>query len=75
MSDTATDQNQSVPAKDTEQSTAEAVSANDASKTENGTDSSTSQEQPQPGPKVLRSHFRGMPNQWEKNQKPKKDGE
>ncbi|KAH8163389.1 hypothetical protein CIB48_g4866 [Xylaria polymorpha] len=78
MSNTATDQNQSVPAKDTEQSAAETVSTNDASRSENGTDSAASQEQLQqtgPGPKVLRSHYRGMPMQWEKNRHPKKDGE
>ncbi|KAI0188546.1 hypothetical protein F4808DRAFT_459104 [Astrocystis sublimbata] len=79
MSDTKTDQNQSVPAKDTEQqATATSTSAADASKTENGSTSSGTQEplqQTGPGPKQLLSHFRGMPNQWEKNRAPKKDGE
>ncbi|KAI1757587.1 hypothetical protein F4782DRAFT_525397 [Xylaria castorea] len=76
MSDTAKDQNQSAPTKDTEQqATNETASTNDASKNENGTDSGASKEQNDSGPRVLRSHFRGMPNQWEKNQRPKKDGE
>ncbi|KAI0867171.1 hypothetical protein F4860DRAFT_508669 [Xylaria cubensis] len=77
MSSTVTDQNQSAPAKDTKQqaTTETASTTNDASKAENGTDSGASQEQNDSGPRVLRSHFRGMPNQWEKNQRPKKDGE
>ncbi|TRX90683.1 hypothetical protein FHL15_008458 [Xylaria flabelliformis] len=76
MSTTVTDQNQSAPAKDTEQqTTTETASTNDASRAENGTDSGASQEQNDSGPRVLRSHYRGMPNQWEKNQRPKKDGE
>lgn len=72
-SNLATEQGQSAAAtREVEQSTTETVSANDASKAENSTDSGASQEQRQqtgPGPKVLRSHFRGMPSQWEKNQR------
>ncbi|KAI1742339.1 hypothetical protein F4680DRAFT_445901 [Xylaria scruposa] len=76
MSNTVTDQNQSAPTKDTEQQAAtETASTNDASKADNSTGSGASQEQNDSGPRVLRSHFRGMPNQWEKNQPPKKDGE
>ncbi|KAI8626248.1 hypothetical protein F5Y19DRAFT_230483 [Xylariaceae sp. FL1651] len=78
MSDTNTDQNQPTVTKDTEQSATTASSnvTDDASKSEQSTDSGAAQEQLQqtgPGPKVLRSHFRGMPNQWEKNLHPKKD--
>lgn len=71
------DQNQNTSAaaatKDVEQK-AETALANDGPKTEKSTgDSATEQGQDQqqqqtgPGPKVLRSHFRGMPKQWEKN--------
>ncbi|KAJ8108842.1 hypothetical protein ONZ43_g6303 [Nemania bipapillata] len=72
MSSTTANQEQSVPAKDVNQATAETVSENDASKTENGTGTGAPQEEPQQtgtGPKVLRSHFRGMPRQWEKNRR------
>ena len=72
MSSTAADQGQNTATKEVEQSTNETVSENDTSKPENNKDSDASQEQPQqtgPGPKVLRSHFRGMPRQWEKNQR------
>ncbi|KAI1131393.1 hypothetical protein F5Y10DRAFT_262148 [Nemania abortiva] len=82
MSTAATNAEQNVTAKDAQQSTStsEATSANDASRTgnENSTDSGPAQEQLQqtgPGPKQLRSHFRGMPKQWEKNRQPKKDDE
>ncbi|TGJ84575.1 hypothetical protein E0Z10_g4184 [Xylaria hypoxylon] len=78
MSNTATDQGHSAATKEAEQSTTETTSTNNTSKTENDTDSGTSNEQLQqtePGPKVLRSHFRGMPRQWEKNLNSKKDDE
>jgi hypothetical protein len=69
MSDnTATNQSQSAAAKKAEESATAVASPNipaeDASKTEQDG------EQPQQtgsGPKALRSHYRGMPNQWEKN--------
>lgn len=75
-------QNQDVAAaKDArpQQSTAENTSVdeagNDAKSSsataqEQGQEQEQKEEQPQqtgPGPKVLRSHYRGMPNQWEKN--------
>lgn len=78
MSDTAAKQTQDAAAAaakyaQPQQSTAETTSVNQA---ENDTQSSstTAQEQEQlqqtgPGPKVLRSHYRGMPNQWEKNRR------
>ncbi|KAF2966232.1 hypothetical protein GQX73_g7342 [Xylaria multiplex] len=74
---TTTDQNHSTATKETEQPTTETISTNETSTPKNDTDSGASNEtlqQTGPGPKVLRSHFRGMPKQWEKNL-PKKDGE
>ncbi|RWA11539.1 hypothetical protein EKO27_g3580 [Xylaria grammica] len=76
MSAPTTDQGHVATTKEAEQSTTQTVS--DTSKTENSTNSGASNEplqQTGPGPKVLRSHYRGMPKQWEKNQQPKKDGE
>ncbi|KAI3325447.1 hypothetical protein HD806DRAFT_533115 [Xylariaceae sp. AK1471] len=77
MSDnTAGNQGQSAAAKEAEQSATAIASPNipdnNASKTEQGGEQL---QQTGPGPKVLRSHFRGMPNQWEKNRHPKKDDE
>ncbi|KAI0537460.1 hypothetical protein GGR58DRAFT_502167 [Xylaria digitata] len=74
---TTTDHDHSAATKEAEQATTETISTNDTSTPENGTDSGTSNENLQQtgrGPKVLRSHYRGMPKQWEKNL-PKKDGE
>lgn len=72
MGDATANQGQTVPAKDAQQPTPETTSANDA-KTETSTGNGSAQEQQAqetgPGPKVLRSHFRGMPKQWEKNRR------
>ncbi|KAJ3554589.1 hypothetical protein NPX13_g10574 [Xylaria arbuscula] len=69
---TTTDQGQNAATKEVEKSTAKTNIDNQG---DSGASKEEELQQTGPGPKVLRSHFRGMPRQWEKNQPPKKDDE